>query len=106
FSSRRRHTRFSRDWSSDVCSSDLDEFLRYLARAGHAIPADCVERDWSLPHRRRDDLVPVFKRIYENADEFWSEYHFCEQLVDVEIGRASCRATAPLSQATTSTTEY
>src|SRR5690606_40031167 len=24
FSSRRRHTRFSRDWSSDVCSSDLD----------------------------------------------------------------------------------
>src|SRR5690606_20673265 len=24
FSSRRRHTRFSRDWSSDACSSDLD----------------------------------------------------------------------------------
>src|SRR5690606_39778449 len=24
FSSRSRHTRFSRDWSSDVCSSDLD----------------------------------------------------------------------------------
>src|SRR5690606_39875260 len=26
FSSRRRHTRFSRDWSSDVCSSDLTNF--------------------------------------------------------------------------------
>src|SRR5207302_3490847 len=25
FSSRRRHTRFSRDWSSDVCSSDLNQ---------------------------------------------------------------------------------
>src|SRR5690606_39668199 len=25
FSSRRRHTRFSRDWSSDVCSSDLKQ---------------------------------------------------------------------------------
>src|SRR5436309_9754791 len=25
FSSRRRHTSFSRDWSSDVCSSDLFE---------------------------------------------------------------------------------
>ena len=24
FSSRRRHTRSDRDWSSDVCSSDLD----------------------------------------------------------------------------------
>src|SRR5436309_7456233 len=27
FSSRRRHTRFSRDWSSDVCSSDLPDLL-------------------------------------------------------------------------------
>src|SRR2546429_1507713 len=27
FSSRRRHTRCSRDWSSDVCSSDLFLFL-------------------------------------------------------------------------------
>src|SRR5690606_5817455 len=26
FSSKRRHTRFSRDWSSDVCSSDLKGF--------------------------------------------------------------------------------
>src|SRR5207253_7408694 len=25
FSSRRRHTRWPRDWSSDVCSSDLSE---------------------------------------------------------------------------------
>src|SRR5690606_39531989 len=31
-SSRRRHTRFSRDWSSDVCSSDLDS-LRKAAKA-------------------------------------------------------------------------
>src|SRR5690606_40213174 len=31
FSSRRRHTRFSRDWSSDVCSSDLIEELADLA---------------------------------------------------------------------------
>src|SRR5690606_31351251 len=28
FSSRRRHTRFSRDWSSDVCSSDLGKHQR------------------------------------------------------------------------------
>src|SRR5690606_41117804 len=26
---RRRHTRFSRDWSSDVCYSDLKEYLAY-----------------------------------------------------------------------------
>src|SRR5690606_39974025 len=29
FSSRRRHTRFSRDWSSDVCSSDLYYFHQF-----------------------------------------------------------------------------
>src|SRR3990172_7984931 len=29
FSSRRRHTRCSRDWSSDVCSSDLPHSLRW-----------------------------------------------------------------------------
>src|SRR5690606_39337965 len=33
FSSRRRHTRFSRDWSSDVCSSDLEAQRAVLARA-------------------------------------------------------------------------
>src|SRR5690606_2277880 len=33
FSSRRRHTRFSRDWSSDVCSSDLEALsIRLKAR--------------------------------------------------------------------------
>src|SRR5690606_24001292 len=32
FSSRRRHTRFSRDWSSDVCSSDLKRRLEEAVR--------------------------------------------------------------------------
>src|SRR5690606_40127124 len=36
FSSRRRHTRFSRDWSSDVCSSDLTDQPDRLARRAHA----------------------------------------------------------------------
>src|SRR5699024_12182743 len=31
FSSRRRHTRSKRDWSSDVCSSDLLELQRQSA---------------------------------------------------------------------------
>src|SRR5215208_7222795 len=32
FSSRRRHTRWPRDWSSDVCSSDLPQDVRALAK--------------------------------------------------------------------------
>src|SRR5690606_13729502 len=38
FSSRRRHTRFSRDWSSDVCSSDL---CRRASRRRVQQPAGC-----------------------------------------------------------------
>src|SRR5690625_7539455 len=34
FSSRRRHTRWPRDWSSDVCSSDLAGVERHQ-RLGH-----------------------------------------------------------------------
>src|SRR5690606_725941 len=34
FSSRRRHTRFSRDWSSDVCSSDLPPLLLLVRGPG------------------------------------------------------------------------
>ena len=61
-----------------------DEALRYLARRGHAVPARHVERDWSQPHARNPGLVPVFKRIYEHAEEYWAEYAMAEQLVDVE----------------------
>ena len=61
-----------------------DEFLRYLARQGHAVPAECVERDFSQPYERNAHLIGVFRRIYENTDTYWSAYHLCEQLVDVE----------------------
>src|SRR5437868_12444023 len=30
FSSRRRHTRSKRDWSSDVCSSDLAAYINFI----------------------------------------------------------------------------
>src|SRR5699024_11045580 len=37
FSSRRRHTRSKRDWSSDVCSSDLGRHRGPIVVDGHAI---------------------------------------------------------------------
>ena len=61
-----------------------DEFLRYLARRGHAVPPARIERDWREPYQRHNDLLQVFKRIYEERAAFWPEYHMCEQLVDVE----------------------
>src|SRR3989449_3135448 len=45
FSSRRRHTRCSRDWSSDVCSSDLDDDRAVHRRPGRAAPdVPCAAR--------------------------------------------------------------
>src|SRR3712207_9203645 len=38
FSSRRRHTRYWRDWSSDVCSSDLPGAQRLAVTSGGTIP--------------------------------------------------------------------
>src|SRR5699024_11737830 len=35
FSSRRRHTRSKRDWSSDVCSSDLVQWQQTFALSAH-----------------------------------------------------------------------
>ncbi|MFA6986585.1 MAG: tryptophan 2,3-dioxygenase family protein, partial [Arenimonas sp.] len=61
-----------------------DEFLRYLHRHGHDIPADRVQRDWTVPHARDERLVPVFKRIYEDTDAHWEAYALCEQLLDIE----------------------
>jgi tryptophan 2,3-dioxygenase len=61
-----------------------DEFLRHLARHGHAVPAHCVERDWSQPYVREPELVPMFQRIYEDTDAHWDAYHMCELLVDME----------------------
>ncbi len=61
-----------------------DEFLRHLARCGHAVPRACVERDFSQTHTREPELIPVFKRIYEDTDTHWAAYAMCEQLVDVE----------------------
>jgi tryptophan 2,3-dioxygenase len=61
-----------------------DEFLRHLARKGHAVPAQCVDRDWSVPHQNTPELIPMLRNIYEHPDQFWADYHLCEQLVDVE----------------------
>jgi tryptophan 2,3-dioxygenase len=61
-----------------------DEFLRYLARHGHDIPADRVTRDFTQPYAASDAVRAVFKRVYEDPERYWSEYDMCEKLVDVE----------------------
>src|SRR5205809_3778008 len=54
FSSTRRHTRCSRDWSSDVCSSDLSAVRSWRA---------ALHYEW---HYSRD-VAPVVRRRLEHA---------------------------------------
>src|SRR5206468_9350741 len=55
FSSRRRHTRSDRDWSSDVCSSDLDLRFDEFGAGGHPYMktphADRIAREGALFER-------------------------------------------------------
>jgi tryptophan 2,3-dioxygenase len=64
--------------------SVYDEFLRYLARHGHDVPVELLQRDVTLPYAFNEDLVPVFKRIYSDPEQFWGAYEACEELVDLE----------------------
>src|SRR2546429_2702357 len=56
FSSRRRHTRCSRDWSSDVCSSDLE--VRFCC-ASHNENRSLCGRAWRRDHRPEGALNSV-----------------------------------------------
>src|SRR6266511_4916932 len=58
FSSRRRHTRFSRDWSSEVCSSDLIAAIGDL----HCEPAG------SNLHASGKVVAPGFIDMHSHSD--------------------------------------
>src|SRR5690606_40651489 len=79
FSSRRRHTRFSRDWSSDVCSSDLAD--RYGPGS---------RRQLALGHDLRD-LVTADQQGLVADDLAGNHIDNVAAGNGVEIGRASCR---------------
>src|SRR5699024_11873825 len=104
FSSRRRHTRSKRDWSSDVCSSDLlvllNDHQAYYRHGWDAGPV--VQR----PHF--DALArggAVFERAYCAAPLCApARRSLLTGLTPHQIGRASCRGSAYISTAETAAT--
>src|SRR5690606_40443977 len=91
---RRRHTRFSRDWSSDVCSSDLELFKRTVQTGFDEETGDPVfETEESTPVA----LPYIVVIVDEMADLMMvagKEIEACiQRLAQMarEIGRASCR---------------
>src|SRR5256886_7110816 len=81
FSSRRRHTRFDCDWSSDVCSSDLGDVVLGLVEA---VAVELVHEVATLGA----DADPA-KAVLEPGAEVAGELG--PRAVGAEIGRASCR---------------
>src|SRR5690606_39913284 len=83
FSSRSRHTRFSRDWSSDVCSSDLGRNSLHGGATGFHTKV------WD----RRTSFKKKIDFCYVSPD---GEEGFPGNLkvtvaYELKIGRASCR---------------
>src|SRR3712207_8331957 len=90
FSSRRRHTRYWRDWSSDVCSSDLELALpvdstaaRHVVGMSDNYSLLLLTDAWmkSSRLRRSINLDPVVRRrseerrVGKECRSRWSPYH-------------------------------
>src|SRR2546426_5561840 len=75
FSSRRRHTRLQGDWSSDVCSSDLDIIVE-IKLLSVIVPS----------YRQEKTIKEDLSKIKEVLDKLRYQY----EIICVEIGRASC----------------
>src|SRR5258707_11728973 len=82
FSSRRRHTRYWRDWSSDVCSSDL--LLPHHAGAQHQPVGDDFRLLRGLAQDRQEKAGQAHQRLKNRVGG-------PSAAVKAEIGRASCR---------------
>src|SRR5207245_8479669 len=100
-----RHTRCYRDWSSDVCSSDLVaiDSVEDLERLFHGIPLDRVSTSMTINASAaillamyivvgEEQGVPLTKLQGTLQNDILKEY--------IEIGRASCR------ERVQSTTDY
>src|SRR3712207_8482792 len=90
FSSRRRHTRYWRDWSSDVCSSDLEAGIVYNAKqyeklkvqleeiSGKKIEDAKIEEAILLYNKHRlamQKFRSEERRVGKECRSRWSPYH-------------------------------
>src|SRR3712207_8744247 len=92
FSSRRRHTRYWRDWSSDVCSSDLitrlsdgvtedhDTMTPEAFEGGREAGMFCLSWGahglfYGLPQSALDSVRSGERRVGQECRSRWSPYH-------------------------------
>src|SRR5207253_8102589 len=88
FSSRRRHTRWPRDWSSDVCSSDLISYVNNTVDPNNDFPATLGTSGSTVI-----DLGGGVRNVnvVANFNSFDLQIPAVIQNGGLKIGRASCR---------------
>src|SRR5207247_6874098 len=94
FSSRRRHTRSTRDWSSDVCSSDLYEVEVYPDP--QAPPKKLIIEKVKSGI---DGLITTLRDPID-AEVFAAGDSTLKVVAQFEIGRASCREGGEMADVT------
>src|SRR5690606_41095044 len=91
FSSRRRHTRFSRDWSSDVCSSDLKNYKKSMKQRGIEANADMLNKHFV----QREEIQggEIFTSIKEGTFEiaFLNREYYMIRSEERRVGK-ECRS--------------
>ena len=68
-----------------------DEANAALARAGFALPAEALERDWTQAYRPSPAVEEAWAEVYRDTDRWWRFYQFAEKLLDVDDSMAVWR---------------
>ncbi len=68
-----------------------DEANAALARAGFALPAAALERDWSARYEPDEAVEAAWAEVYRDTDRYWEFYQFAEKLVDIDDSMAVWR---------------
>jgi tryptophan 2,3-dioxygenase len=61
-----------------------DECLRHLARRGFKVPASVLERDVTKTYESNEEVLQIWKAVYENPQQYWDFYELAEKLVDID----------------------
>src|SRR5690606_39539725 len=91
------HTRFSLDWSADVCSSDLDLYFQHSEQESGVLENDIVrEASYNLDHGVGARVVSGDKTGFAYSDDLSpaslrQALAAARAIVRHKTGRASCR---------------
>jgi tryptophan 2,3-dioxygenase len=68
-----------------------DDAIAALGRAGFALPAAALERDWSRPYEPLEEVEDAWAQVYRDTARWWPLYQLAEKLVDIDDALATWR---------------